>query len=133
MKKKIWYKWDKNVDSKDETTMIDVYNGRIHALGKYQHVFKNFFNDELRQKTLYTDMISGKKRNERVRWLYYNSMNKFNKLFHSDSSHYQTQFFMQKNNKFHILQSFDKNHKIAVSPYYHESAGNFFKALSICW
>ena len=77
-------------------------------------------------------MISGKKRNERVRWLYYNSMNKFNKLFHSDSSHYQRQFFMQKDNKFHILQSFDKNHKIAVSPYYHESAGNFFKALSIC-
>ena len=72
-------------------------------------------------------MISGKKRNERVRWLYYNSMNKFNKLFHSDSSHYQTLFFMQNNNKFHILQSFDKNHKIAVSPYYHESAGNFLR------
>ena len=33
--------------------MIDVYNGRIHALGKYQHVFKNFFNDELKDKKHY--------------------------------------------------------------------------------
>ena len=53
-------------------------------------------------------------------------MNRFNKLFYSDLSHYQTLLFMQKNNKFHILQSFDKNHKIAVSHRYHEKADKKF-------
>ena len=50
---------------KDKTAMI--YNGRSHALCEYQYAFKNFFKDELRNgKKLYTDMISGKKRDELV-------------------------------------------------------------------
>ena len=53
-------------------------------------------------------------------------MNRFNKLFNSDSSHYQTLLLMQKNNKFHILQSFDKNHKIVVLHRYHENADKMF-------
>ena len=53
-------------------------------------------------------------------------MNRFNKLLNSDSSHYQTLLFMQKNNKFHILKSFDKNHKIVVLHRYHENADKFF-------
>ena len=87
-------KWDKSVNLKNETTIINIYNGRSHALGDYQHAFKNFFKDEQKdRKTLYTDTISEKKRNELVRWHYYN-MNRFNKLFYSNSSHYQTLFFM---------------------------------------
>ena len=31
-------KWDKSVYLKDETTMINVYNGRSHTLGEYQHL-----------------------------------------------------------------------------------------------
>ena len=53
-------------------------------------------------------------------------MNRFNKLFYSDMSHYQTFFSMQKNKKFHILQSFDENHKTAVSHHYHENANKNF-------
>ena len=35
---------------------------------------------------------------------------------------------MQNKNRFHILQSFDKNHKIIVSHHYHENAEkNFLK------
>ena len=41
-------------------------------------------------------------------------------------SHYQTFFSMQKNKKFHILQSFDENHKTAVSHHYHENANKNF-------
>ena len=42
--------------------MINVYDGRSHALGEYQHVFKNFLKDEVKDgKTLYIDTISGKK------------------------------------------------------------------------
>ena len=52
--------------------------------------------------------------------------NRFNKLFYSDLRHYQTLFFVQKNNKFHILQSFDKNHKIAVLHCYHENTDKMF-------
>ena len=96
------------------------------ALGKYQHALKTFFKDELKDgKTLYTDTISGEKREELVRWHYYN-MNRFNKLFYSDMSLYQTLFSMQKNKKFHILQSFDENYKIAVSHHYHENANKTF-------
>ena len=123
---KLWCKWDKSVYLKDETTMINVYDGRSHALGEYQHVFKNFLKDEVKDgKTLYIDTISGKKRDELVRWHYYN-MNRFNISFYSDSSHYQTLFFMQKGNEFHILQSFDKNHKIVVSHCYHKNADKKF-------
>ena len=93
------------------------------ALGEYQSAFKNFLKDELKdEKTLNTDIIRGKKRDELIRWHYYN-MNRFNKLFCSNSSHYQTLFFMQKNNKFHIFQSFEENHKIVVSHSYHENVG----------
>ena len=53
-------------------------------------------------------------------------MNRFNKLFHSDSSNYQTFFFAQENNKFHILHSFCKNHEIVVSKRYHEKADKNF-------
>ena len=49
-------------------------------------------------------------------------MNRFDKLFYSDSSHYQTLIFIKKSNKFHILQSFDKDHKIVVLHRYHENA-----------
>ena len=43
--------------------MINIYNGRSHALGDYQHAFKNFFKDEQKdRKTLYTDTISEKKK-----------------------------------------------------------------------
>ena len=110
IEKKFWCKWNKSVYLKDETKMIYAYNGKGRALGEYQHAFKNFLKDQLKDgKTLYTDTISGEKRDELVRWHYYN-MNRFNKLFYSDLSHYQTLFFMQRNNKFNILQSFDKNH-----------------------
>ena len=60
-------------------------------------------------------------------------MYRFNNFVFSDSSHYQTLFFMQKNNKFHILQSFDKNHKIVVSHRYDENADKNGKILLICW
>ena len=40
---------------------------------------------------------------------------------------------MQKNNKFQILQSFDKNHKIVVSHRYDENADKNGKILLICW
>ena len=53
-------------------------------------------------------------------------MNRFNKLFYSNSSHYQVFFFMQKNNTFHILQSFDKKHKIVILHLYHENADTYF-------
>ena len=53
-------------------------------------------------------------------------MNRFDKLFHSDSDHYQTLIFIQKSNTFHILQSFDKGHKIVVSHRYHENADKNF-------
>ena len=43
--------------------MLYVYKGRKYALGEYRNAFKNFFKDELKDgKTLYIDMISGKKR-----------------------------------------------------------------------
>ena len=84
------------------------------------------FKDELRNgKKWYTDMISWKKRDELVTWQYYNKY-RFNKLFYSESNHYQTFFFMQKNNKFHILQPFEKNYKIAVLHRYHENAPKHF-------
>ena len=90
-----------------------VYNGIGHDFYEYQHAFKNLFKDELKDgKVLHTDMISGKK-DDLVRW-YYCNMNRFNKFFYSHSSNYQTLFFMQRNNKFHILKSFDKNHKIVA-------------------
>ena len=42
--------------------MIYVYNGKNYALGEYGNAFKSFFKDELKdRKTLYTDMIRGKK------------------------------------------------------------------------
>ena len=76
--------------------MINVYNGTSHALGEYRNAFKNFLKDELKdEKTLYTDMISGKKGEKLIRWYYYN-MNRFNKLFYSDLSNYQTLFFYAK-------------------------------------
>ena len=53
-------------------------------------------------------------------------MNRFNKLFYSDLSNYQTLFFMQKNDKFHILQSLGKNHKIVLSHCYHEISEKLF-------
>ena len=65
------------------------------------------------------------KRDELIRWHYYN-INRFNKLFCSDSCPYQTLFFMQKNNKFYILQSFVKNHKIVVSQRYDENVDKNF-------
>ena len=60
-----------------------------------------------------------------MRWHFYN-MNRLNIFFYSESSHYQTLFFMQNKNRFHILQSFDKNHKIIVSHRNHENAEKFF-------
>ena len=43
--------------------MLYIYKGRKYALGEYRNAFKNFFKDELKDgKTLYIDMISGKKR-----------------------------------------------------------------------
>ena len=94
--------------------MIYVYDGKNYVLGKYQYAFKNFFKDELKdEKTLYTDKISGKKRDELIRWHYYN-MNRFNNFFYKS-------FFIQKSNKFHILKSFDKSNKIVVSCHYHEN------------
>ena len=37
-----------------------VYNGIGHDLEEYQHAFKNFLKDELKDgKALHTDMISG--------------------------------------------------------------------------
>ena len=96
--------------------MIYVFDGKNYVLGKYRHAFKNFFKDELKdEKTLYTDKISGKKRDELIRWHYCN-MNRFNFFFYKF-------FFIQKSNEFHILQSFDKNHKIVVSHRYYENAG----------
>lgn len=53
-------------------------------------------------------------------------MNRFHKIFYSDSSHYQTLLFMQKDNKYHMLQSFDKNHKTVVSHRYHENSDKDF-------
>ena len=53
-------------------------------------------------------------------------MNRFDKLFHFDSDHYQTLIFIQKSNTFHILQSFDKGHKIVVLHRYHENADKNF-------
>ena len=38
---------------------IYICNWRSHAFGEYQHAFKNFFKDELKdRKTLYTDTIN---------------------------------------------------------------------------
>ena len=48
IEKFFWCKWDKSVNLKDETTMINIYNGRSYALGDYQHAFKKFFKDELK-------------------------------------------------------------------------------------
>ena len=106
--------------------MTYVYDGKKYALGEYLNAFKNFFKDELKDgKTLYSDTVSGKRRDELIRWHYYN-VNRFNKFFHSDSSHYQTLIFLQKSNKCHSLQSFDKNHKIVVSHCCHENADKHF-------
>ena len=106
--------------------MIYVYNITSHALGEYRNAFKKLLKNELKdEKTLYTDMISGKKGEKLIRWYYYN-MNRFNKLFYSDLSNYQTLFFMQKNDKFHILQSLGKNHKIVLSHCYHEISEKLF-------
>ena len=106
--------------------MIYVYDITSHALGEYRNAFKKLLKNELKdEKTLYTDMISGKKGEKLIRWYYYN-MNRFNKLFYSDLSNYQTLFFMQKNDKFHILQSLDKNHKIVLSHCYHEISEKLF-------
>ena len=55
--------WDKGIYLTDETAIIYVYDGNNYALGKYRNAFKNFSKDELKdRKTLYTDMISGKKK-----------------------------------------------------------------------
>ena len=43
--------------------VMDVCVGKSLALGEYEHAFKNFFYDELKDgKTLYSNTISGKKR-----------------------------------------------------------------------
>ena len=77
-------------------------------------------------------LISGKKRKELIRRHYYN-MIRFNKLLYSDWSNYQTFFFMQKNNKFHIAQSFEKNLKIVFSHRYHENADkNYLRYCHLC-
>ena len=42
--------------------MIYVYNITSHALDEYRNAFKKLLKNELKdEKTLYTDMISGKK------------------------------------------------------------------------
>ena len=54
--------WDKGIYLTDETAMIYVYYGTIHALREYENAFKKFLKDELKDgKTLYTDKTSGKK------------------------------------------------------------------------
>ena len=42
--------------------MINAYNGRNHALGEYQHAYKNLFKYELKDGKIYTDTISGEKK-----------------------------------------------------------------------
>ena len=57
--KKFWCIWDKSVYQTDGTTMVYVYNGKKRHLGKYQHIFKNVFKDELKDgKTLHTVTIA---------------------------------------------------------------------------
>ena len=57
--KKFWCIWDKSVYLTDGTTMVYVYNGKKRHLGKYQHIFKNVFKDELKDgKTLHTVTIA---------------------------------------------------------------------------
>ena len=42
--------------------MLYVYKGKKYVLGEYRNAFKNFLKDELKDgKTLYNDMIRGKK------------------------------------------------------------------------
>ena len=69
--------WDKGKYLTDETAVIYIYDRKSYALGEYRNAFKNFSKDELTQgKTLCTDMISGEKRDELIRWHYYN-INRF--------------------------------------------------------
>ena len=51
--------------------MIFVNDEKNYVLGDSRRAFKKFFKNELRdEKTLYTDMISGKKRVASRRWHY---------------------------------------------------------------
>ena len=77
-------------------------------------------------------LISEKKRKKLIRWHYYN-MTRFNKYCIPIGAIIKHCFFMQKNNKFHILQSFDKNLKIVFSHRYHENADkNYLRYYHLC-
>ena len=77
---------DKGIYLANESAMIFVYDGIYlyifvtYAFGEYRNAFKSFFKNESKdRKTLYTDTISGKKRDELIIRQYYN-MSRFDKL-----------------------------------------------------